>query len=146
MTDRATLSCPPAQILLAEDDGELRMLVTMRLREAGFDVTEACDGEDLLEHLIQGVSGGGAADPFDMVLSDINMPHFSALDVMIGARSLLTTTHVVLITAFSDAHTREQALHLGATAVLDKPLRIDDLPAKLVQILSHCRPSPPALH
>ena len=145
-SDRPKLSCAPARILLAEDDAELRMLLTMRLREAGFDVTEACDGKDLLERLIEGVSGGGGAGPFDLVLSDMNMPHFNALDVMVGARSQLTTTPVVLITAFPDAHTREQALHLGATAVLDKPLHLDDLSAKLSQILSHSSPPAAALH
>jgi CheY-like chemotaxis protein len=133
---RTQLSCSPARILLAEDDGDLRWLLTSKLQDAGFDVTEACDGNDLLERLIKSASSDGAAAPFDMVLSDIIMPHFNALDVMIGARSCLTTTPVVLITAFPDAHTREQALRLGATAVLAKPLRLDDLSATLVEILS----------
>jgi two-component system response regulator (stage 0 sporulation protein F) len=137
ISQRAQLSCSPARILLAEDDSELRMLLTLKLRDAGFEVTEACDGKDLLERLIQAASSDGRGAPFDLVLSDMNMPHFNALDVMIGARSCLTTTPVVLMTGFPDAHTREQAQRLGATAVLDKPLRLDDLSATLVQILSH---------
>ena len=113
------------------------MLLTLKLRDAGFSVTEARDGKELLERLIQGASSDdGSTNPFDMVLSDINMPHFNAVDVMIGARRCLTTTPVVLMTAFADAHTREQALRLGATAVLDKPLRLDDLSATLTQMLS----------
>jgi PleD family two-component response regulator len=86
-TNEAQPSCSPARILLAEDDVDLRMLVSLKLRGAGFDVTEASDGQDLLERLIDGYSPDGAYDPFDMVLSDINMPHFNALDVMVGARS-----------------------------------------------------------
>jgi CheY-like chemotaxis protein len=139
-SDRAPLSCPPARILLAEDDDELRMLLTSRLRDAGFDVTEACDGKDLLERLIHAISPNGDIDPFDMVLSDINMPRFNALDVMIGARSCLTTTPVVLMTGFADAHIREQARRLGVMAVLDKPLRMGDLSATLVRILSGSSP------
>lgn len=135
-TDRPQPSNSPARILLAEDDGDLRTLLCLKLRGAGFDVTEASDGQDLLERLIDGYSPDGAYDPFDMVLSDINMPHFSALDVMIGARSCLATTPVVLMTSFGDADTHTRALSLGATAVLDKPLRLDDLSATLVQILS----------
>jgi two-component system, response regulator, stage 0 sporulation protein F len=134
-TDEAQPSSP-TRILLAEDDGDLRMLLSLKLRGAGFDVTEASDGQDLLERLIDGYSPDGAYDPFDMVLSDINMPHFNALDVMVGARSCLTTTPIVLMTSFGDAHTHALALRLGATAVLDKPLRLDDLSATLVQILS----------
>ncbi len=135
-TVKAQPSCSPARILLAEDDGDLRTLVSLKLRDAGFDVTEASDGKDLLERLIDGYSPDGRYDPFDMVLSDINMPHFNALDVMVGARRCLATTPVVLMTSFGDAHTHEQALRLGATAVLDKPLRLDDLSAMLVQILN----------
>src|SRR5688572_23261027 len=138
-TEKAQLSCPPARILLAEDDGDLRTLLCLKLRDGGFDVTEASDGQDLLERLIEGYSPDGAYDPFDMVLSDINMPHFNALDVMVGARSCLATTPVVLMTSFGDAHTHAQALRLGATAVLDKPLRLDDLSAQLVQILNEPR-------
>jgi len=135
-TDRAQPSCSPARILLAEDDGDLRTLLSLKLREGGFDVTEVSDGQDLLERLIEGYSPDGDYDPFDMVLSDINMPYFDALDVMVGARSCLTTTPIVLMTSFGDAHTHARALSLGATAVLDKPLRLDDLSAMLVEILS----------
>ena len=142
---RAALS-PPARILVAEDDDELRMLLTLKLRDAGFDVTEACDGEDLLERLVQAAASDGGAGTFDMVLSDVIMPHFNALDVMIGARSCLVGTPVVLITAFPDAHTREQARRLGVKAVLDKPLRLDDLSATLVRILSHSGPVPNEVH
>lgn len=129
-----------ARILLAEDDDELRLLVSMKLRDAGFDVTEASDGKQLLERLIQGSASGAGYDPFDMVLSDINMPHFSALDVMVGARSRLTGIPVVLMTALGDAHVHEQAEHLGAVEVIDKPFRLDDLAARLVQILSKRAP------
>lgn len=52
INDRAQLSCSPARILLAEDDGDLRMLLALKLQDAGFAVTEVCDGKDLLERLI----------------------------------------------------------------------------------------------
>lgn len=114
---------------------DLRMLLCLKLRDAGFDVTEACDGKDLLDRLLDGYATNGG-DAFDIVLSDIDMPHFSALDVMIGARRCLETTPVVLMTAFADAHTHERAELLGAKVVLDKPLRLDDLSATLLKILS----------
>lgn len=129
------LNHSPARILLAEDDMDLRMLLCLKLRDAGFDVTEACDGKDLLDRLLDGYATNGG-DAFDIVLSDIDMPHFSALDVMIGARRCLETTPVVLMTAFADAHTHERAELLGAKVVLDKPLRLDDLSATLLKILS----------
>lgn len=126
----------PARILLAEDDGEFRELLSWRLRGAGYEVTEASDGQELLERLIEGHEHDGRHDPFDVVLSDINMPHLSALDVMVGARRCLTLTPVVLMTAFGDAHTHEQANRLGAAAVLDKPFQLDELSATLARILT----------
>jgi CheY-like chemotaxis protein len=119
---------------LAEDDGEFRELLSWRLRGAGYEVTEASDGQELLERLIEGQEHDGQ-EPFDVILSDINMPHFSALDVMVGARRCLTVTPVILMTAFGDVHTHEQANRLGAAAVLDKPFQLDELSATLERIL-----------
>ena len=134
--DCAQPSHSSARILLAEDDGELRALLSWRLRGAGYDVTEASDGQELLERLIEGHDHDGRHEPFDVVLSDINMPHFSALDVLVGARRCLTATPVILMTAFGDAHTLAQANRLGAAAVLDKPFQLDDLSSTLTRILS----------
>lgn len=134
-TNQSHLGCSPSRVLLAEDDDDLRTLLALKLRDAGFDVTEASDGNDLLERLIDVASVDGGDDPFDIVLSDVNMPHFNAFDVLVGAHSCLGATPVVLMTSFCDAHTHAQALRLGAAAVLDKPLRLDDLPTTLVQIL-----------
>jgi two-component system response regulator (stage 0 sporulation protein F) len=144
--DRAQLSCSPARILLAEDDGDLRMLLALKLQDAGFEVTEACDGKDLLERLSYAPPENGGADPFDIILSDINMPHFNALDVMIGARGRLTTTPIVLMTSFADAQTREQAHQLGVSAVLAKPLRLDDVSATLLRILNDAGRQPKEMH
>ena len=133
---RAEPSRTSARILLAEDDGEFRELLSCRLRGAGYDVTEVSDGQELLERLIEGHEHDGRHEPFDVVLSDINMPHFSALDVMVGARRCLTLTPVILMTAFGDLRTHEQASQLGAAAVLDKPFQLEELSAALAGILA----------
>jgi len=126
----------PAHILVAEDDRELRVLIVAALRAAGFIVTEAENGRDLLDRLADTLQPDRRVEAFDMVLSDIRLPGFTALDVMVGARCLLSTTRIVLMTAFGDAHTHEKALSLGATAVLDKPLRLDDLCKTVSRILN----------
>jgi len=126
----------PAHILVAEDDCELRVLIVAALRAAGFVVTEAEDGRDLLDRLADTLQPDRRVAAFDMVLSDIRLPGFTALDVMVGARCLLSTTRIVLMTAFGDAYTHEKALSLGATAVLDKPLRLDDLCKTVARILT----------
>ncbi|MDF3068326.1 MAG: putative two-component response regulator [Polyangiaceae bacterium] len=145
-SNRAQAGCSPARILLAEDDSDLRMLFALKLEDAGFEVTQACDGRELLERLIDSAPEGGNSTPFDIILSDINMPHFNPLDVIIGARSRLTTTPIVLMTSFADAQTREQARRLGVREVLDKPLRLDDLSATILRILADWRRQPAELH
>jgi len=126
----------PARILLAEDDRELRTLVALALRDAGFEVVEAADGNTLLECLAHAVRPDGSVENFDLILSDIRMPNFTALDVMLGARGFIGRTPFVLITAFGDPATHERALGLGATAVLDKPIRLDKLCGTIAAILA----------
>jgi CheY-like chemotaxis protein len=133
------VSRSPARILLAEDDRELRTLVALALRDAGFEVVEAPDGNTLLEHLARAMGPDGTVERFDLILSDIRMPNFTALDVMVGARDFIGHTPFVLITAFGDPATHERALRLGATAVLDKPIRLDKLCGTVSAILADKR-------
>jgi CheY-like chemotaxis protein len=129
-----------ARILLAEDDREFRRLVATRLRSAGYDVTEAPDGGALLDYPISGVQPDGAIAKFDLILSDIHMPHFTALEVLAAARARLAQTPVVLVTAFGDPLTHARAMQLGAVAVIDKPFRLDDLCALVCQLLADKAP------
>jgi two-component system response regulator PilR (NtrC family) len=111
----------------------------LALRDAGFEVVEAPDGNTLLEHLARAVRPDGSVERFDLILSDIRMPNFTALDVMVGARGFIGHTPFVLITAFGDAATHERALRLGAAAVLDKPIRLDKLCRTVSAILADKR-------
>ncbi|WP_437324805.1 response regulator [Sorangium sp. So ce381] len=114
------------RVLLAEDDRELRLLLATALRRDGYEVLEAHDAKHLLELMGEAlVSGNGA--PVDVVVSDIRMPGASGLDLLAGLRRDDWTTPVVLITAFGDPETHAEAYRLGADAVLDKPLDVDDL-------------------
>ena len=114
------------RILLAEDDPEFRALLAATLREDGFEVVEARDGHALLDYLADAVSSEGDIDQFDLVVSDIRMPGYSALDILAGAHRALRHTPVILITAFGDRATHERARNLGARAVFDKPFELDD--------------------
>jgi FixJ family two-component response regulator len=69
------------------------------------------------------------------VLSDIRMPGFSALEVMIGLRRALFRTPIVLITAFGDPKTHERAKRLGAALVIDKPFDVDELRASVTTLV-----------
>ena len=121
--------------LETESLAELRSLVAGRLREDGFEVVEIADGNALVDRLANAVTADGSLDGFDLVVSDVRMPGFSALEVMTGMRRMLARTPVVLITAFGDPKTHERAKRLGAALVLDKPFDVDELRAAIFALV-----------
>jgi two-component system, response regulator, stage 0 sporulation protein F len=124
------------RLLLAEDDDGLRPLLAERFRAEGFEVIEAEDGSAVVECLAQSIIKGDDERSFDLIVSDIRLPGLNALDVLRGARRALEATPVILITAFGDQRTRDRALLLGASAVFDKPLDVDDLIDAACRLLS----------
>lgn len=122
------------RILLAEDDDEMRILLTWSLRWEGYDVVECRNGTELLDAL-SGATAGDEADGVALVISDIRMPGMSGLDVLRGLRHSERFPSVVLITAFGDEETHAEADRLGAVALFDKPFEIEDLVAKVHDIL-----------
>ena len=112
-------------VLVAEDDADTRRLVTTFLRMAGHKVSEAEDGEQTLARIAAQAPSGArlhAADAIDVIVSDIDMPRLSGLDVLAALRCARLRTPVVLITAFGNAETQSEARELGAAAILSKPL------------------------
>jgi CheY-like chemotaxis protein len=120
------------RILLADDDPDLRSVISLVLGAQGFDVIEARDGAELLDLVSPAFLGppGQAAPrlPAELVISDLRMPGITGLSVLGGLRDLELRIPFILITAFGDAATHALAHQLGATAVLDKPF---DMPSFL---------------
>ncbi len=127
---------PRARILLAEDDPELRALVALALTQDGFEVVEAEDGAALIDRLAESALAENDADSFDLLVSDVRMPGYTALEVLVGMRQQLARTPVVLVTAFGDSRLHDRALRLGASVVLDKPFSLDDLRANVARLVS----------
>jgi DNA-binding response OmpR family regulator len=121
---------PHPNILLAEDDRELRELLAFMLFRAGYRVTSCEDGGQLLDHL-QNNNG----TTFDLVLTDLRMPVLSGLDALRALGDTPVRPPVICMTAFGDAATHAAALKLGAAATIDKPFDLDQLVAL---VGSHC--------
>ena len=126
------------RLLLAEDDADTRRLLGAALRRQGFEVVEACDGAELLEHLSAAVDEHGLAargiavrneGAYDAVIADNQLPELCGLDVLAALQRARCPVPFILITAFADEDTRAEARALGAAAFLEKPLSIDDLQA-----------------
>ena len=122
------------RILLAEDDDELRKLLTWSLHKEGYRVTECTDGMVLLNNL-DGYLFLEEANGFDLIISDIRMPGLTGIEILEGLHTYENFPPMILITAFGDEETHAQAHRLGATAILDKPFDIEDLLTKVREIL-----------
>ena len=123
-------------ILLAEDDREMRSLLTTSLRRAGFRVTACRDGSDLLSYLTPFILHEQPVE-FDLIVSDIRMPLITGLEILEDLPQREGFPPIILITAFGDEHTHERARDLGAAAMLDKPFKMEDLLWLVREALAH---------
>ena len=123
-------SAPPRRprILVAEDDPDMRSLVMAALEGDGYDVVAAEDGADLQDWADLSV-WNSKRDPIDAVVSDVNLPCRSALDVLRSLRGKPWRTPVILITAFGDTKVCREAHDLGVQVILRKPFEVNDLRA-----------------
>ncbi len=116
-----------SRILLAEDDTDLRNLLTSALKREGFHVLAASQGRELL--LMFSAAARGALPLPRVVVMDIRMPGHCGIELLRALRLAEWTMPVVLMTGFGDEETRQRVLEYGAFAMLDKPIRTQDLVA-----------------
>jgi two-component system chemotaxis sensor kinase CheA len=119
---RAALSPAPASdvaaarksLLVAEDSITSRMLLKGILESAGYDVKTAVDGLDAYTQL--------RTEPFDLLVSDVDMPHMSGFDLTAKVRAdkALADLPVVLVTALSSRADLERGAEAGANAYIVK--------------------------
>ncbi|MBI5489591.1 MAG: response regulator [Deltaproteobacteria bacterium] len=128
---KAAVPAAPTHVLVADDDDEMRRTLAAALRRDGYVVTEASDGDDVVDHVRLSNLCVESGPPLDAVVSDIRMPGPSGLGVLMAVRAVAPALPVVLITAFGDAELHAEARARGADAVLDKPFDLDELRAAL---------------
>ncbi len=130
------MSEPVAEVLVVDDNEENRDLLTRRLRRRGYAVTAVEDGFAALEVL--------AARPFDLVLLDVLMPGLSGLDVLRALRQEHSPAAlpVIMATARSDTEDVVEAMQLGATDYVTKPINLPVLLARIEAQLSMRRAAP----
>ena len=108
------------RVLLAEDDQAMCEILAMVLSEAGYQVATVADGAEL-RRLLREVR-------FELVVTDVNMPGGSGLDVIELLRQNGDTTPVIVVTAFPQAEIRKRAQALGLR-LLAKPFELETLRA-----------------
>jgi CheY-like chemotaxis protein len=122
-------------ILLAEDDKEMRKLLALMLQREGYRVTECPDGLSLLDSLSFFFLPSEEYEHFDLIISDIRMPGITGMEMLMGANELDNFPPIILMTAFGDKETHREAERLGAVALFDKPFDINEMMKKVREIL-----------
>lgn len=123
---------PEAHLLVVEDDGEMRRLVTRLLREAGFRVSAVRDGREMWEVF--------DATPPDALLLDVMLPGTSGLDLLKRLRER-SRVPVLMLTARGEEMDRVLGLELGADDYVAKPFAPRELVARVRALLRRAAPS-----
>jgi DNA-binding NtrC family response regulator len=114
-------------VLVVVDDEEAILDVVGRFaRRAGFEVVTCSGGRDAIAHL--------QASRADLVMVDLRMPDVGGLDVLRAIRDINPHCQAVLMTGYASVDTAVEAIKLGATDYLSKPLdfvRLEELLANV---------------
>ena len=108
-------------ILVVDDEADVEMLFRQQFRRdirAGRFTMEFAQSADAALQRINDARG----ESLILILSDINMPGMSGLELLPRAKTLRPDVPVIMITAYGDDNTRRKALDRGAEALLTKPI------------------------
>jgi two-component system response regulator PilR (NtrC family) len=108
-----------ARILVVDDECSMQEFLDIFLRSEGYGVATAGDVETALLHLEN--------DDFDLVVTDIQMPGGSGLELLQAAQEKSPETVVVMMTAFASTETAIAALKSGAYDYITKPFNVDEI-------------------
>ena len=119
----------PKKVLAVDDSATMRQLVKMTLSRSGYDVVEAEDGAKALQK--------ATTDIFDLVLSDINMPVMTGIELLRSLRKLAQYkfTPIVLVTTESQVEKKQEGKAAGATGWIVKQFEPEQLLAVLTKVL-----------
>jgi CheY-like chemotaxis protein len=112
-------------ILVVDDEPDVEALFRQQfrrdLREARFTMDFARSGAQALEIVAE------AEASLILILSDVNMPGMSGLDLLPKAREVRPDVPIFMITAYGDAETRREAVERGAAGLFTKPIDFPEL-------------------
>lgn len=117
------------RVLLAEDQAMIRTALASLLRlEGGFDVVEAEDGDTAMKLLQQG--------DFDLLLSDIEMPGASGIELAEYIQKSKLNTQVIIITTFGRSGYIRRAVNANVTGFLLKDAPVEQLVDAIAKVMA----------
>ncbi|HEY9199042.1 MAG TPA: sigma-54 dependent transcriptional regulator [Gammaproteobacteria bacterium] len=116
------------RILVVDDEAKMRRLLELSLKGLGHDVVQAEDGEAALAAF--------DAAPFDLVLTDLRMPRLDGMGLLRALRERGEDVPVIVLTAYATVETAIEAMKLGATDYMIRPLEMKDLELAVTRALA----------
>jgi response regulator RpfG family c-di-GMP phosphodiesterase len=127
----AASSVERPRCLVVDDEAPLRRVITKVMKADGFEVEEAENGQRAMEALTR--------FPATIVLSDLHMPELDGIGLLRHCRQNYPECAVVMITAVSDVRTAVECLGQGAMDYLTKPFHVEEVRARVKQVLDKRR-------
>jgi heavy metal response regulator len=124
------------RVLVVEDDDKIASLIVKGLREAGFAVDHATEGEDGL-HL-------ALTEPYDACVIDIMLPKLDGLTLIEKMRDQKTNTPVIILSAKRSVDDRIKGLQTGGDDYLTKPFAFSELLARVQAVIRRASAIPEA--
>lgn len=121
----------PARILIADDEPLFLRTTAQLLSKAGYECVVAADGTTALEELMRG--------PFDLLLSDLNMPGNLKLELLHEGRAKWPSMPLIVVTGAPSLPTAIESVRLGIADYLLKPVKYEDLLSSIRRTLAHAR-------
>ena len=110
-----------ALVIVVDDESDVvdlfRQQFRRDLRAGRFEMDFASSASDALMQI-----ANASARPLILILSDINMPGMTGLDMLPKIKKIRPEVPVIMITAYGDDQTRKQAIERGAAGLLTKPI------------------------
>lgn len=111
------------RILVVDDEKTLRHFLRLNLREQGYHVTEAADGQTALKLIDH--------NSFDIALIDLHLTDMDGLDIVRYLRRVAPHTSVIILTGYATVDSAVEALRQGAHDYLTKPCATSELLASV---------------
>lgn len=109
-------------ILVVDDSATMRMIVIKSLRQAGYSsatVIEASGAKEALQKL--------AAGGIDLMLSDVNMPEITGIELVKVVKAKLPNLPIIMVTTESSPEMKQTMLTAGANGIITKPFPPEEL-------------------
>src|SRR5260221_580740 len=125
--ERAAQGLPPVHLLVVDDDEHVRGVCRTIAEDAGMKVFDVGTAEEALEVL--------EVSPVDILLTDLRLPGTSGLELLKRVTRLFPDMAVVMLTQYGTIDSAVQATRMGAVDYVTKPFRIEELHARLGQVV-----------